>query len=404
MGKQPHYKNDEPQLPDSVVRITRTLAADSDLRIEFGLPQDAAITVIGQPILALNPATNNSTLAAALLKHPWIQDRYFFALPQEVWDQVYNAFGKGAFDKDSVELERAAATICGDCSFNAGFRSGRAFSFPLLRSPRPKAAPDETAPPSDVNVTNAKFDFALELLEARLRPIKAVSRGYAGWLLTSRQFLDEHDAIFSQWGGLVQRWGLSRLGILLPKGMPIPGDDPTTDPQWPDYSTAFEEFFTRWRLLGMAAPYLPIPLMPLMAGALPVTLFPQLIRAGGVFCLPDTYPILSRDELRNLLEGSLHGSAKPAHLAEWMEFIAKDNMVKTSIARFGRLFEFQHYYRVLHHRHARALRGKSAILKKVLAGILDTSAKTITGDLGLVRQRLGKDWLDRGRSLPMGPF
>ena len=250
----------------------------------------------------------------------------------------------------------------------------------------------------------AKVDLALELLETRLRPLRIVSRGYAGWLLTNKLFLDEHDAIFSHWGNMVRRWDLTRLGILLPKGMFAPGNDPTTDPNWPEYSKAFEEFFTRWRLRGMAAPYLPVPLEPLMAGDLQITILPQLRRAGGVFCLPDTFPIPSRDELRNLLEGALHGRAKPKHLTEWMKFIAKDNMAKKPIARFARLFEFQHYYRIVHHRHASVLRGNDKIFKRVLAHVFGASEKTIIGDLRFVRKRLGKDWLDRGRSLTTGPF
>ena len=123
-----------------------------------------------------------------------------------------------------------------------------------------------------------------------------------------------------------------------------------------------------------------------------------------MFCLPDTFPIPSRDELRNLLEGAIHGGDKPTHLTEWMEFIAKDNMAKSPIARFGRLFEFQHYYRILHHRYAGALYGKAKVVKQALAHVLKASEKTIVGDLGFVRKRLGKDWFDRGQSSTTGPF
>lgn len=403
MDKERRGENVEP-IPEEFAEVVRLLAADTDPKVEFDLPADSTIRFVGQPILPLNPVMNNATLPARFLRHRLIHDCYFFALPRDVWDQVYNGIGKSAFDSDLVELECAATKICGNCSSNVGLRSGGAFPYSLLRSCRQhKDASDETEEPVKADVKQAHFDLALDKMEARLRPLRIIARGYAGWLLTCRQFLEEHDTIFAQWSNMVRRWGLTRLGILLPKGMFIAGDDPTTDPQWSAYSNAFEGFFTRWRLLGMAAPYLPIPLQPLMAGDLAVSLVPQLARAGGVFCLPDTFPIPSRDELRNLLEGALHGSAKPAHLAEWMEFIAKDNMAKRPIARFSRLFEFQHYYRILHHRHTGALRGKTNVVKQVLAHVLDTSQKTIVGDLRFVRKRLGKDWLDRGQPSTTGP-
>ncbi len=392
-------------LPEEVAEVLRMLSADSDVNVQFEPPPDSNIEVLGRPILALDPVLNNGTLPAKFLQHRLIQNRYFFALPRDLWDQIYNRLGKDAFDNDLVDLEVAAAEMCGDCSWNVGFHSGGAFTYPLLRSSRRrKGASNETETTTSWGLNRAQLDFALKQCEARLGPLRIVSRGYLGWLLTCRQFLEEHDALMVQWSDMVRRWGFTRLGVLVPKGMFVIGDDPTTEPKWPAYSQAFEEFFTRWRLRGMAAPYLPIPLEPLMAGEVAVSLLPQLARAGGVFCLPDTFPIPSRDELRNLLEGALHGGEKPAHLAEWMELIAKDNMGKKPIARFARLFEFQHYYRILNHRHAPSLRRKTKALKEVLAHGLDSSEKSIVGDLGFVRRRLGKHWLDRGQFSIAGPF
>lgn len=394
------------KIPDEVLAVARTLSADLDLKIEFSMREDAKIRFLGQPILALNPATNNATFPAKFLNHPLVCGRYFFSVPQDVWKWVYGRFGKKAFASELVELELAAIRICKDCSWNVGLRSGSAFTYPLLRSvPRRAKAALSAEGPLVADAEREKHRLLEEQIEKRLKPLRAVARGYSGWLATNRQFLDEHDALFSRWSDMVLHWGLANLGILLPtQGMFLPGNDPTVDPRWPDYSKAFEEFFIRWRLQGMAAPYLPIPLQPLLAGTLPISMLPQLRRAGGVICIPDTFPIPSRDELRNQLEPMLHGVQKPDHLTEWMDFIAKDNVAKRPILRFGRLLEFQHYYRTLDHRHRNALRGKSKVLKQLLAGVLETSEKTIVGDLGFIRQRLGKDWLDRGRSSAIGPF
>ena len=203
---------------------------------------------------------------------------------------------------------------------------------------------------------------------------------------------------------MVLRRGLDRLGILLPKGMFLPGDDPTADPRWPEYKSAFEEFFIRWRLAAPAAPYLPIPLQPLMGGQFPVTILPQVMRAGGVFVLPDTFPIPSRDSLRGMLEDSLHGTKAPDHLADWMAIIASDNTAKKSLLKFARLLEVQHYYRILHHRHASVLQRQMTILKEILAAFLGTKQRTIHEDLLLIRNRLGGNWLERGSKSPLGPF
>ena len=122
-------------VPAEVARVAhRILAADSDLNVELDLPPDANIHFLGQPIAALNPALNNGTLPAKFLNHSLIRDRYFFALPQDIWEQIYNGIGEKAFDDDLVELECAATRICGNCSFNVGLRSGGAFPYALLRS------------------------------------------------------------------------------------------------------------------------------------------------------------------------------------------------------------------------------------------------------------------------------
>jgi hypothetical protein len=219
-----------------------------------------------------------------------------------------------------------------------------------------------------------------------------VTRGYAGWLMTNRQFLAEHDELLAAWAQMIRKWGLDRLGILLPHGISLPGNDPTADPQWPGYGAAFEAFFLRWRLQGLAAPRLPVPLQPLMAGVFPASILPQVMRAAGVFCIPDTYPIPSRDELRGMLEDSLHGSGRPEHLVEWMTIIAGHNAAKKPIPRYARLFEVQHYWRVLHQRHPEALRRKGEVVKRAIASFLGTSEGAIHSDLLVIRNKLGADW------------
>jgi hypothetical protein len=379
-----------------------TVASEEDLRILFNVPPDAEIRFIGPPPLCLNPALNNLTAPSRFLHHPLVENCYFFTLPRPLWDDVFGRLGEERFGSDTVEMEWTLSGIVGDHSTRAGFWKGRAFSYDLLQ-PKPKWRPSaEGARSVRWEVNQATLDEGMRHLEERSERFVKVTRAYAGWLLTNRQFLDEHDALFTEWSEVVQRWGLDRLGILLPREGFLPGDDPTADPRWPDYSAAFDEFFTRWRLQKLAAPYLPVPLQPLMAGCFPTTVVQQVNRAGGAYCLPDTFPVPSRDDLRNMLEDSLHGSSTPDHLKEWMAHIARDNAARRPLIRFARLFELQHYWRIIRRRHARAIRGQVGVLKEVLGGFLGVSKDTVHRDLLFITKRLRKGWAERG-AFPFGP-
>jgi hypothetical protein len=118
-------------------------------------------------------------------------------------------------------------------------------------------------------------------------------------------------------------------------------------------------------------------------------MIPQLQRSPGIFVVPDTFPVPSRDSLRGMLDDALHGSSSPEHLKEWGDVIASDNPAKQTIIRFAWLLELQHYWRILQHRHERALYRKATVLKKILAAFFATSQRTIHLDLSEIRRRLG---------------
>jgi hypothetical protein len=86
----------------------------------------------------------------------------------------------------------------------------------------------------------------------------------------------------------------------------------------------FVEFFCRWRLQGLAAPYLPIPLRPILAGRMPHVVLQRHLQTGGLFVVPDTFPVPSRDEFRGRLDDALH-STPPDHLADCIRVLAARN-------------------------------------------------------------------------------
>jgi hypothetical protein len=379
-------------------------APDSYVQKELGLPPGAVVQFKGQQPLALDARTNNATVPARFLHHPLVEGRYFFALPRYFWNGVSKKLGSEVFDPKITVLEETLAGICYGNPWNVGFWKGRVFSYSHLRE-RPLWVPSaEEAAAVGWDVNQARLDRNCRAYEDRNRVFTRVARAYVGWLLTNGTFLDEHDALLATWRTMVRRWGFDRLGVLPMTGMFLPGDDPTADASWLDYRAAFNEFFARWRLLGLAAPYLPIPLEPLMTGSLPMSAVAQLQRSGGIFCLPDTFPVPSRDTLRNLLDDALHGSGMPEHLREWRKLIARENPAKKPLRKFARILEIQHYWRILHHRHPKAIRGRLGELKKAIALFLGVKPGTVHRDLLWIRKRLGPDWADRGRGYPAGPF
>ena len=379
-------------------------APDSNIQGELGLPPDAEVHFKGRQPLALDARTNNGTVPARFLHHPLVEGRYFFALPRYFWHSVYNKLGQEVFDAEVAELEQTLSVICYGNPWNVGFWNGRVFSYNQLRE-RPMWVPSpEEAASIGWNVSKDYLEESVQKYEDGKRVFSRVARAYVGWLLTNKAFLDEHDALFTGWSEMILRWGLDRLGVLPVTGMFLPGDDPTADASWPGYKAAFNEFFTRWRLLGLAAPYLPLPLEPLMAGCWPMSVVAQLNRSGGVFCLPDTFPVPSRDTLRNVLDDALHGSGLPEHLNEWMKLISRENAAKKPLLKLARILEIQHYWRILHHRHPKAIQGKLRVLKEAIASFLDVTWDTVHRDLLWIRKRLGPNWADRGQGYPAGPF
>jgi hypothetical protein len=154
----------------------------------------------------------------------------------------------------------------------------------------------------------------------------------------------------------------------------------------------FEEFFVRWRLDGMPAPWVPQP----MGAHVPVCdLRPVLghMRHGGTTVyIPDICPLPTQEELRKMLEDAVRNREAPDYLAEWFGIIPAGNAAKNQIARYGRVFEVQHYMRALYARHGTALHRKKSSLILALAEFFDVSDDSIQRDLSLIDQRLGPEW------------
>jgi hypothetical protein len=357
-------------------------------------PDRRAAQPNGQPILNRTVATNDLLAASEFDKHQLVADCYFYTLPPNLWSLLLAELHENRFDSAQLKMEQELATRCGDHASRVGIWRGQYVNYMGLRPMPAMEFSDDDYRAAGMNPLEAR-QAVRQFAERDAKPAERFRRGYAGWLLTNLQYLDEHDALLSQHAQAVRQWGTHRAGIVLPVSIVLPGADPSNDPGWRSFNEACEQFFARWRLQSLAGPYLPVPLQALMAGMFPWTVVQPLMRAGGVFFLPDTMPIPSRDQLRGMLDDALHRGEQPDHLREWLKIIRASSGARNQLDRFGRLFEIQHYLRLLRQRHAEAIARKMQHVKRALCGFFEKSSTAVQSDLIEIRRRLGKAWLDR---------
>jgi len=309
----------------------------------------------------------------------------------QLLQRVVAEVGEGRFDGDLLAMEYALSDACGDHSSRIGFWHGQSISFLLLRPKNGLTTDFFVQGMSQWGKSPDEARAILALGGQRLDWTADVRRGYCGWLMTNRNFWEEHRHVFQNWAGEVGHNGIPRMGSVVRDAQAVP-DAQLAQGRIEQYIRAFEEFFIRWRLDGMPAPFVPQP----MGVHLPVIdLRPVLghMRQGGTtFYIPDICPIPSRDKLREILEEALRDRNAPDYLAEWFEIVHSDNMAKNQIPRYARIFEVQHYLRALYARHAVALERKKSAIILAISEYLGVSDDSIERDLNFVAERLGPDW------------
>ena len=347
-------------------------------------PDRRAAQPKGEPILNRTLATNDLLAASEFDRHPLVADRYFYTLPRDLWTSLLAELKEDRFDPGELRMEQLLATCCGDHASRVGIWRGQYVNYMGLRPMPTIGFSDDDYRAIGMNPLEARQAVRL-FTERDAKPAERFRRGYAGWLLTNPQFLDEHDALLSQNAPTVRQWGTHRAGIVLPAGILLTGADPSNDPGWRAFNEACEQFFARWRLQSLAGPYLPVPLQALMAGTFPWTVVQPLMR-GGVFFLPDTMPIPSRDQLRGMLDDALHRGEQPDHLREWLKIIRASSGAKSTRPVWAP-FEIQHYLRLLRQRHAGAIARKMQYVKRALCRFFKKSSTAVQSDLIEIRQR-----------------
>jgi hypothetical protein len=312
----------------------------------------------------------------------------FFTLPSQLLSTLEKYLGTDRFDAALWQKENRLAAICtvGDI---VGFWRCQFISYDLLRPKELRITSDDVA---GYGWTADQIEAVNVLGASRVERFENVSRSYAGWLLTNATFLAEHRDLLNKWQNEVAEYGIPKMGPVVRNGCQVPMAVVVEVGRLADCIQEFENFFVRWRLQGMPAPFLPYPLQPQLPVPVLEYVLGHMRHGGQTFYLPDTFPVPSRDELREIMEDALRGSEAPEHLADWMQIVRASNPSRNALGRFARLLAVQHYWRAIFERHGGQLRRARGLVGEALAEFLGTSPETIRDDLSFISERLGYEW------------
>lgn len=337
-------------------------------------------------------------LPSELQHHPLIKDGVFYTLPMDLIDNVLKAIPEADFEPEQLALEKRAGESFADHTSWVGYWHGRPLPYCYLRSAshsRQAGITPEQAQSLGSDAGKQELRGSIDLANKLIPDIVDAMGGYCGWLVTNRDFLAEHDAFFTAWREEIAEHFVPGIGLPLIPAAPSLAEEGCQKSEAKGTDKAFidtyDRLLCRWRLVGLAGPYLPLPAGPLLASA-PMNEIRRRVRMGGtMFHLPDVFPVPDRDWLRKYLESVRISSSEP-HLAEWCEFIRAGSRGRAHALRYARVFELQHFWRILYSRHRDAFAGQKKSLRAAVASFLSISASTIEDDLQLIDRRLGRGW------------
>ena len=350
-------------------------------------------------VISADTRLQHTNVPDAHRSHPLVKDRFFYTIPEQLLQMVcLPQVGESVFEVDDelLQMELDLSQISGDHGSRVGFWNDLAIECNLMHSTPVRREDLEHLDHLD----DQNIEKVLLAINERLASFSEIACGYAGWLMTNPLFLEELDQLLVQFGPQMQRWGTKMVGLPIPSTHPVGLFNPTGEDGWAEYDSAVLKFCVRWRLQGLAGPRIPIPMRPMMSGQFPLSIVEQLMRAGGVFNWPDTFPLYARDELRDLLASALQTSEHPEHLEEWRSIIDPKNKAKNQIATFERHFRLQHFWLLLRERHPTRFKARLNQVDCAFAEYLGVDVSTIQLDRTKIRKSLGRDW---DRKSPRGP-
>jgi hypothetical protein len=368
---------------------------DEDLRFKVqqvsGFRDGKPQTVNFINLLGADSQFEHTSVPAEYQNHCLIRNRFFYTIPEQLLQAVCEPQTGETLGTDEalLQMEGTLSQLSGDHGSRVGFWNDTPIDCTLMAT-MPLLRRQDLA--QFGNLSEEAISDCLRAANEHLLSFAGISCGYAGWLMTNPTFLSEFDALREEFGQQMNEWGTSIVGLPIPSTQPAGLFNPTGEQGWNEYDTAVLEFCVRWRLQGLAGPRIPIPMRPMMGGHFPLSVVEQLMRAGGVFNWPDTFPIFARDELRELLTTALQRPESSEHLSEWHHIISSSNKAKNQIGPFERRFRLQHFWRLLRERHAKAFNRRLNRIERAFAEYFGVDETTIRLDRTVISKALGKTW------------
>jgi len=320
-------------------------------------------------------------------EHPLVADRAFYVLPLALLDCLKKECGQD-FDRPLLEMEYVLARKLSHDQQLVGYRRGEAFGYDLLALedlPLP-VADDETL--AAWGITRAEFEQSCRLGAARIAFYRVALRGYAGWLMTNRQFLQERDELFVRWHAQLATEGIPQTGWTFFGKLPhVEVFQRVTTKSTKGFLEDFARFYARWRLEHLVTPELPEPLAPQIPLRNPMALLTHMKVGGVTLYQPDTMPVPPRDRLRDILE-EIRTNAKNGHLREWLRIVGRSRRSNHAMSQFAQLFTFHHYWTVVHERHPGLFSGNVLRIQRAFANYLHVSSDAVDKYRQKIKRRL----------------
>lgn len=323
--------------------------------------------------------------------HPLIQGKTFYTLSVTLLDELQQTLGCAAFDQELFDMERALAEQLKPIPAFVGFRDGQAIRYELL-APEPAALPPADQATLDRlkwNLTVGEYAAICETAQKRIKPYRVAMRGYVGWLLTNRQFLDDRDQLFQKWPDHLAKHGIPQSGPTTFGG--VPHRDmfrPVRDKTMLDFLNDFAAFYARWRLQHLNTRELPEPLALQIPLVTPLALLTHMEAGSVSLYQPDTMPVPPRDQLRHALD-DVRVARENDHLREWIKIVRHERHSNWALDAYGDIFALHHYRTVLLQRHAEVFSRRLGKLDEAFAGFLGRGIRTVENHRARIRTRLG---------------
>jgi hypothetical protein len=353
----------------------------------FPIPNDN-VRFVG--VIANDDRLQHTNVPSEYQDNLLIRGQYFYTVPQQLLLAISPMDTKDIFECDDqlIQMEAVLSDIAQDHSSIVGFWNNQPIKNDLLMC----TPIDRALVPGLDSLPEDEAKKKLADINKRLLSFHEISCAYAGWLMQNSKFVSEFAELISNYLSEISSWGFANVGLPVPSRQPLAIEAPSDQPRWGEYEAAALAFCMRWRLQGLAGPRLPVPMRPMMSGNFSLAIVEQLMRAGGVFNWPDTFPLFARDQLRDLIRDALSSSQDTEHLHEWKSIISSDNKAKNQFATFERLFRFQHFWRLLRERHSNAFIRRINVIEQAFADYLGVSPATIANDRKKLQMQLGSDW------------